>query len=164
MIAAAAILRVLLALPVCQGERQDPERMAIIAAAISSVSNTRDDAAGLLAIGTAESAWCESVHSGLRHGWSGVGLWQLEPGSHRRPPFAGLSIEDTTHAAGEALWMWRHSYTCGPSLVDRFKVYGGRPCAVAWLGGGARARLYRWIYWSLSEPRAHGPRSREVVA
>jgi hypothetical protein len=149
MIAVAPVFRVLLLLAQCFGEPRDPERMAAIAQAIALVSETRDDAAGLLAIGTAESAWCESVHSGQRRGWSGVGLWQLEPGSHRHPPFAGLSLADTTHAAGEALWLWRHSYTCGGALVDRFKVYGGRPCAVAWLGGGARARLYRWISWRL---------------
>lgn len=129
------------------------------------MSESRDDAAGLLAIATAESALCEAVHSGRKHGWSGVGLWQLEPGSHRAPPFAGVSLADTTHAAREALWLWlwRHSWQCGPELVSRFKAYGGRPCPVAWLGGGARARLYHWIFWELSEPRAHGPRSREAV-
>lgn len=150
MIAAAAVLRVLLALPQCYGEARDVDRLSVIASAIVSVSASVDDAAGLIAIGTAESAWCEAVHSGRRRGWSGEGLWQLEPGSHRHPPFAGLSLEATTHAASEALWLWRHSYSCGPELVSRFKVYGGRPCAVAWLGGGQRARLYRWISWRLA--------------
>lgn len=113
------------------------------------MSVTRDEAAALITIAESESALCADVHAGSRRGWSGIGLWQIEPGSNRRPPFAGLSLEDTTHAAGEALWLWRHSWQCGPDLVSRFKAYGGRPCPVAWLGGGARARLYRWIFWSL---------------
>lgn len=164
MISLAPVLRVVLALPQCYGEPRDVDRLEVIARAVAAVSDTRDDAAGLLVIAESESALCKTVHSGQRHGWAGVGLWELEPASHRHPPFAGLSLEATTHAAREALWMWRHSWQCGPELVSRFKAYGGRPCPVAWLGGGARARLYRWIFWELSEPRAHGPRTREAVA
>lgn len=147
MIAAAPVLRVLLALPTCFGEQPDTARLETIAVAVATVSDTRDDAAGLLAIGTAESRWCASVHSGERQGWSGIGLWQLEPGSHRHPPFAGVSTEATTHAAGEALWLWRHSYSYGPSLESRFTVYGGQ--RHGWTGATKRARLYRWISWKL---------------
>lgn len=136
MIAAAAVLRVLLALPVCYGEEPDPERMVVIAESIAAVSTTRDDAAGLLAIGTAESAWCESVHAGRKRGGLGVGLWQLEPGSNRRPPFAGVSLDATTHAAGEALWLWRHT--------TRFGAYAGLGCR-SWSGARRRAGLYVWF-------------------
>jgi hypothetical protein len=149
VIALAPVLAVLLTSPVCFGERQDPERLELIATAIATVSSTRDDAVGLLTIGEAESAWCLAVHSGRRKGWSGVGLWQLEPGSHRHPPFAGLSLADTTHAAGEALWLWRHSYDCGHSIEGRMRVYGGRSCSEPWPGAAKRARLFAWISWRL---------------
>jgi hypothetical protein len=141
----APVLAFLLARPVCFGEHHDPARLETIATAIAAVSNTRDDAAGLLTIGTFESHWCERVHSGRVRGWSGQGLWQLEPGSHRHPPFAGLSAEATTHAAGEALWLWRHSYSYGASLEARFRCYGGQ--REGWRGAGPRAAFY-WKAWA----------------
>lgn len=149
VIAAGPVLRVLLALPFCAGHTRDAPRLEIIATAIATVSDTPADAAALLTIGQHESAWCESVHAGRVRGGNGRGLWQIEPGSRRVPPFAGVSIEATTHAAGEALWLWRHSYTCGPDLVSRFRVYAGLGCDSPWQGAVARAKVMRWITWRL---------------
>lgn len=137
-----AILALLLSFPQCYGEPRDTARLELIAAAIAQVSATPDDAAGLLTIGTHESAWCESVHSGRRRGGHGVGLWQIEPGSRRAPPFAGLTLEETTHAAGEALWLWRHSYGCGRTLEARYRAYAGLPCGSSWAGARSRARMH----------------------
>ncbi len=148
MILAAPVLAVLLSLPQCYGEPRDVPRLALIADAIAAVSDTRSDAAALLAIGTAESAWCESVHSGRKRGGLGEGLWQLEPGSHRAPPFAGLSLADTTHAAGEALWLWQHTARCIDTQA-RFGAYAGLGCH-RWAGARQRANLYVWALWRLS--------------
>lgn len=147
---AAPIFALLLSLHPCYAEPPDPARLELIANAIAAVSSTVDDAAGLIAIGTFESSWCKSVHSGAKRGGHGIGLWQLEPGSRRLPPFAGLSLEDTTHAAGEALWLWRRSYACGSTPVARFSSYAGLPCQLAWLGAGKRARLFRFASWKLT--------------
>lgn len=54
-----------------------------------------------------------------------------------------------THAAGQALWLWRHSYGCGASLTGRVESYAGLGC-VAWLGAGKRARMYRWTSWRIA--------------
>lgn len=128
----------------------DVARLTVIAHAIASVSESVDDAAGLLAIGDAESRWCERVHAGRARGGDGVGLWQLERGSHRAPPFAGLCVADTVHAAGEALWIWRHSYQCGGALSSRFESYAGLRCDVAWRGAARRVAFYTWATWRLT--------------
>lgn len=149
----APVLRVLLALPFCAGHERDLPRLEIIATAIAEVSDTPSDAAALLTIGQAESAWCRDVHAGTRRGGAGQGLWQVEPGSRRVPPFAGTSMADTAHAAGEALWLWHHSFTCGPDLVSRYRVYAGLGCDSPWQGAVSRARMYRWISWRVAVPR-----------
>ncbi len=152
VIAFSTILSVLLSMPVCYGEAQDDERverLANIAYAISYVSETRDDAAGLLTIGTAESGWCEDVHAGIRRGWAGVGLWQLEPASRRTPPFSGTDLDSTIHAAGEALWLWRHSFQYGRDPAARFRAYGAQ--AATWGGGKPRANLFWSIYQKLGK-------------
>ena len=166
MIPVAPILRVVLALPFCHGQPRDTARLEVIATAIAAVADNTPEAAALLTIGQAESAWCETIHAGNASGL-GRGLWQIEPGSRRVPPFVGVSIEATTHAAGEALWLWRHSFSCGPDLVSRFRVFSGiADCNNPWQGAVARARTFRWISWRLAvaEPRAHGPRTREALA
>lgn len=150
MIAIGPVLAVLLTIPICASEPPDPDRLEVIAKAIATVAINTPEAAALLTIGQAESAWCRSVQAGARRGGQGRGLWQIEPGSHRAPPFAGLSLEDTTHAAGEALWLWRHSFSCGGDMVSRFRVYAGAGCDSPWQGAVARARLFRWISWRMS--------------
>lgn len=150
MIAIGPVLRVLLSLPICAHEAPDPRRLEVIATAIADVSRDGADAAALLTIGQSESAWCRTVHAGSRRGGAGLGLWQIEPGSHRVPPFAGLSIADTTHAAEQALWLWRHSFSCGSDTASRFRVYAGAGCDSPWQGAAARSRLFRWITWRLA--------------
>lgn len=151
MIAAWPVIAFLLLQPPCYGEPADPERLVTIGQAVAAVSDTRDDAAGLVTIAVHESALCRSVHSGARRGGPGVGLWQLEPGSHRQPPFAGLSLADTTHAAGEALWLWHHSHQCGHGLRARFAAYAGLPCGSKWAGAASRARFYGYVRWALAQ-------------
>ena len=154
MIPAGPILSVLLQLPACYEDRFDssyPERMATIAYSIASASSNYDDAAALVTIARFESGLCRVVHSGARRGGPGEGLWQLEPGSNRVRPFSGLSLESTEHAAGEALWLWRHSHQCGPSLESRFRGYGGRPCTSKWDGASRRARFYYWVRGAIFE-------------
>lgn len=138
------IIALLLSLPTCSGETQQIDRLALVGQAIASVSTTIDDAAGLITIGTFESAWCASVHAGRQRGGSGLGLWQIEPGSNRLPPFAGLSLAATTHAAGEALWLWHHSRQCGTWPAARFRAYAGAPCGATWTGAARRAAFYGW--------------------
>lgn len=146
------ILHILLQLPTCYKEERDLNQLGLISAAISTVSNNNDDVAGLLTIGTFESAWCFSVGSGRVKGGSGTGYWQIEPGSHRIKPFAGITIEDTTHAAGEALWLWRHSHQCGSSLSNRFTAYAGlNKCPKNWSGAFKRAKFYGWVSMELAK-------------
>jgi hypothetical protein len=144
-----AILAILLSLPPCFGEPSDVERMAIIASAIAAVSRNVEDAAGLLTIGTFESAWCRDVHSGARRGGAGEGLWQIEPGSRRQKPYSGVDLKSTCHAAGQALWLWRHSWQCGPASESRFKAYAGVACGKPWAGAARRGKLFRWLVWRL---------------
>lgn len=141
----APILAALLSLPPCYGEPRDTARLELIARAIAEASSTVDDAAGLLTIGYHESSYCEAVHSGKRKGGHGVGLWQIEPGSRRVPPFAGLSYEETRHAAVQALWLWRRSRQCGNEPARRFASYAGILCDSNWPGSAPRVRLFLWV-------------------
>lgn len=146
------ILSILLQLPTCYKEEKDLNQLGLISDAISSVANNNADVAGLLTIGTFESAWCFSVGSGRKRGGWGVGYWQIEPGSHRIKPFAGITLEDQTHAAGEALWLWRHSHNCGSSLSARFTAYAGlNKCPKNWSGAVKRARFYSWVSMELAK-------------
>lgn len=106
----------------------------------------------MLTIAVFESGLCFRVHSGARRGGQGRGLWQLEPGSNRVPPFTGLSLEDTSHAAGEALWLWRHA-RCGrrPGLAARFAAYAGLGCGRTWAGAAPRARFMTWAVSELTK-------------
>jgi hypothetical protein len=74
------------------------------------------EAAALASIGDHEGRWCWAVATGRIKGGPGEGPWQLEPGSHRKRPFSGSDVASLSHAAGEALWLWRHSWQCGPAL------------------------------------------------
>jgi hypothetical protein len=150
MIAPNLILTILMQLPVCYGETKDINRLEVISNAISCVSNDVNDVAALLTIGTFESSWCKSVGEGKRRGGKGIGYWQIEPGSNRTKPFAGLSLEDTTHAAGEALWIWHHSYQCGSAMNSRFTAYAGLKC-IKWSGAEKRTKFYNWVSWQLNK-------------
>ena len=150
MTLAAALLHAMLALPVCAGEARDPDRLSVIARSIEATGATPSEAIALVTIAQAESGLCAAIHAG-RPGLGGaLGPWQIERASNRVPPFAGLSIEATTHAAGEALWLWRHSYQCGRSFEARFRAYAGAPCGSHWAGASKRAGLYAWISWRVS--------------
>jgi hypothetical protein len=74
-------------------------------------------------------------------GSSGAGPWQIEPGSNRPPPYAGESLPELTHAARQALWLWRHSWQCGHSPEARFRAYAGTSCSSAWAGAHARTQV-----------------------
>ena len=148
----AAITALLLSRPPCYAERNDPDRVAHVtlqAEAIAAVSRTIDDAAALASIGDHEGRWCWSVAIGHKKGGPGEGPWQLEPGSHRSRPFSGNDLASLSHAAGEALWLWRHSWQCGPSAEARFRAYAGLPCDSKWSGAASRSRLYYWSLWRL---------------
>lgn len=147
------VLLVLARLPLCHRDPPTFERLSVIAAAIATVSDTTDDAAALLTIGQHESAWCLDVHDGRARGWGAMGLWQIERGSRRVPPFFGTSLDDTTHAAGEALWLWRHSWQCGRSAAARFRAYGSAPCGSSWPGAESRARMFATLSWRLASQR-----------
>lgn len=142
--AAPVIAAVLILHPTpCMGDKNDAERLPMIGRAIASVSNDRREAAILLTIAYHESRFCERVHSGEIVGApNGHGLFQLEPGSHRTPPFAGLSYEATEHAAGEAIALWR-LFKC-PSLYHHFGGYAGLGCK-SWSGAWPRVATYHRI-------------------
>lgn len=139
---AAKVLSLILSLPTCYRETPQPDRLAVIAESISTVSNTPAEAAALVTIAYHESAFCESVHSGRRKGGPGEGLWQIEPGSHRPRPYSGTGRAETEHAAGEALWLWRHTAGCA-TVSKRFGAYAGLGCRT-WPGATRRERFYWW--------------------
>jgi hypothetical protein len=151
MVSSALILSFLLRLPTCYKEDPDINQLDLISQAIAINVDTISEATALITIGTFESAWCKKVGSGKRKGGSGAGYWQIEPGSHRIKPFAGLSLEELTHAAGEALWLWRHSHQCGSSIKARFTGYAGVKCNVQWSGAIKRTNFYYWAYAELNK-------------
>lgn len=151
MISSALILTLLLRLPTCYGEEKNMDIFKNISIAIGNNSNNLSEAAALITIGTFESSWCTSVGSGKRLGGNGAGYWQIEPGSNRIKPFAGLSLEELTHAAGQALWLWRHSHQCGSSIQARFTGYAGVKCNVKWSGAIKRTNFYYWTYNELNK-------------
>src|SRR4051812_39014835 len=127
-VSAAAITALLLELSTCYAERNDParvEHLTLQAEAIAAVSASPDEAAALVAIAKHEGNFCWSVATGRIKGGPGEGPWQLEPGSHRKRPYSGSDLPSLSHAAGEALWLWRHSWQCGPSPAARFRAYAG---------------------------------------
>lgn len=147
MIPTAPILALLLALPPNWHDRAETgyaDRQAVIAEAIAHASDSREDAAALVTLAQFESGRRRAVHSGEIRGGLGEGLWQLEPGSNRKPPFSGLSEWCTTHAAGEALWLWHHSGQCGSSPAAHFAAYAGS-CKFA-----QAAKRQAFYYWTLS--------------
>jgi len=150
MIQPAIILTILLQLPICYGEEKDISRLEVISKAIGNNCNTLNDAAALITIGTFESAWCADVGSGKKKGGNGLGYWQIEPASNRVKPFVGITLEDITHAAGEALWIWHHSFQCGSSISSRFTAYAGLKC-IKWSGANKRVKFYNWAYWQLNK-------------
>lgn len=134
-------LALLLSLAPCWAERKDParvEHVALIAEAVDSVTEDQRERAALVTIAKFESGLCWSVASGRVHGGDGEGPWQIEPGSRRQKPYSGTDLKSLSHAAGEALWLWRHSWQCGPALESRFRAYAGLPCSSTWSGAHAR--------------------------
>lgn len=143
---AEALLTVLTSLPVCWADRGVPanekaSQLEVIAAALLARTQDPSELAYLTSIAYHESRLCIAVHAGRVRG-RGRGLFQIEPGSRRVPPFTGLSFEATEHAAGEALWMVRHSHQCGSTPADRFTAYAGRECEKYW--PSLRSRVALW--------------------
>ena len=158
MIPAAPLIALLLSLNTCAREPHDAARGArvtTLAESIAEVSDSVDDEAGLVAIAVNESGLCANVHSGARKGGPGEGLWQIEPGSNRTGPFSGLDREATTHAASEALWLWRHTRGCR-GLAARFGAYAGLGCR-SWPGARARVGLYGFVTMRLNAIRNRDP-------
>lgn len=161
MIDASTVLRVLLQLPVCWADRDEPPaehaaRFEVIATAIARAAeptrNPVDTAAMLIALGYRESRLCRAVHAGHRRGGVGEGLWQLEPGSRRVRPFSGLSLEATEHAAHQATWLITHSYSCGARPAQRFTLLAFGRCAPgSWPTQRERVQTYWWAVRELSE-------------
>ncbi len=151
-----ALLAVLLSLPVCWADRGVPanekaSQLATIAGAMVEHTSDPTELAYLTSIAYHESRFCLAVHAGRTRG-PGRGLFQLEPGSRRRPPFTGLSADATAHAAGEALWMVRHSHQCGESPEGRFTAYAGRACGTAWPTLRSRVALWYTVRARLTAP------------
>lgn len=137
----------MLRLPTCYSEEPDVEQLTKISQAIGVNADSISEATALITIGTFESAWCKRVGAGIKKGGHGAGYWQIEPGSNRIKPFAGLSLEELTHAAGQALWLWRHSHQCGSSIKSRFIAYAGiQDCKTTWAGATKRNSFYYWVY------------------
>lgn len=157
------VLAFLIALPVCVADRPHPEakaaQLATIAAAIELATPEPEERAALVTIAWFESRLCLAVHAGRVRGGTAEGLWQIEPGSHRRRPYAGLSELATEHAAGEALWLWRHAGNCRSGLPARFRGYAGLGCGPSsWKGAAPRA-AFMWrtlAYLRKPEPRWYG--------
>ena len=143
----SATLALLLSLPPCYAERNDParvEHVTMIASAIDAAAPERErDRAALVTIAWFESALCWSVATGKVKGGDGAGPWQIEPGSHRPGPYVGDSLPALTHAARQAEWLWTHSWQCGPSARARFVAYAGLDCARGrqWLGAARREQF-----------------------
>lgn len=151
------VLPVLLELPVCVADRGQPEAKAaqlhMVAGAIEEATADPSERAALITIAWFESRLCLRVHAGELRGGLGEGLWQLEPGSRRRPPFAGLGSSETAHAAGEALALWRLGRCAGRPLAARFRAYAGLGCGPRdWAGAEPRARFMRWTLGALRRP------------
>ncbi len=137
---AAIILATMQLFPSCWVERHDvrkAEQYETIAQAIAVEARDSDEAAAMVAIGYSESRFAISVHTGARRG-PASGLWQLEG----RGRFVGLGLDDTMRSARAALWMWRHSWQCGPAFEQRITAYAGLPCSTRW--GGLRIRAERY--------------------
>lgn len=138
----------MLALAPCYSERNDPHRVehvSLLAEAIDSATSKQDERAALITIARFESGFCWAVASGRVKGGPGEGPWQLEPGSRRPRPYSGTTLPELKHAADQALWLWRHSFQCGPSLEARFRAYGGAPCESSWSGARARAGYFFFV-------------------
>lgn len=144
-----AILSVLLALPPCWQDRAEPDRgirLSRIAVAVHGVSQSVDVRARLIAIGWYESRLCRTVHAGSKRGAHGAaGLWQIEHGSRRPGPYAGLSDAETAAAALTAAWLLEHAYVCGPTDADVLTAYAGAPCGSSWPTLVERVRLVQWV-------------------
>ena len=159
MISAARVLDLLLRLTPCWADRGEPpqerlQRFTFIATAITDTSNATprplDNAAMLIALGYSESRLCKAVHAGTKKGGHGEGLWQLEPGSRRKRPFSGLSLEETVHAAGQATWLIRHSFSCGSTPERRFTQLAFGACREnGWPTQSTRVSNYWWAYYNL---------------
>lgn len=157
------VLAFLIALPVCVADRPHPEakaaQLATIATAIELATPVPEERAALVTIAWFESRLCLAVHAGSVRGGSGEGLWQIEPGSRRTRPFAGLGGAATEHAAAEALWVWRHAGPCAVGLPARFRWYAGLGCRPSsWRGAEPRAAfMVRTLaYLRKPEPRWYG--------
>jgi hypothetical protein len=146
-VSAAAILAALVMLPVCWDDRREEarsERLQDVATAIDVAASGDDGLAALLVtVGYHESRFCRSAHAGGRRG-RGEGIWQIEAGSRRQRPFSGLGLAATTHAAGEAAWLLRHSWQCGSGPAARLTAYAGRTCGEDWPTLRERVATYWW--------------------
>lgn len=147
---------VMLLLPICVGDAGEwlrTERIERFGAAVeASAPDDLEAQAALITIAWHESRLCRDVMRGARRGGSAVGPFQIEPASHRQPPFAGLDVEPLAHAAGEAAWLWRHSWRCGPSWAARMTAYAGAPCGSWRQEASRRARFMGWVLWELQQP------------
>lgn len=158
MVLTETVLAVLLSLPVCYADRDDPrkpEQLATVAQAITAVANASknpiDKAAKLVTLFRWEGVGCLAVHSGA-HGGRGRGLYQLEGQGRRYPgPFVGLDFESTLNATRVAGSVLDHSFQCGSRPADVFTAYGARPCGSTWKTLRERVQTYRWATWRLSK-------------
>jgi len=156
------VLPFLLSLPVCVADRGEPElkraQLETVAMAIEAVTPKPSERAALITIAWFESRLCRDVHAGSKRGGSGEGLWQIEPGSRLRRPYAGLDQEATEHAAGEALGLWRRSWCPGQGSAARFRVYAGLGCGPSsWTGAAPRAAFLGLVFAKLTERASFSP-------
>ena len=135
MLPAWVFYAVIAAVPPCWEDRgiDQSARLEVVAVALSTASEARtheknlDLAAKLLTVAFFEGYFCERVHRGMTAG-RGRGLFQLERGSRLTPPFEGVGLEETTHAALEAVRLLKRSQQCGSGAREVFASYAGLPC------------------------------------
>lgn len=163
----ATLLLVLInSLPICWADRGashevKQHQFETIATAIATVAKTDDEAVLLLTVAYHESRLCLRTHAGEKRfaKQKSLGLFQIEKGSRLPPPYAGLSLADTTAAASAALDLLRRSWQCGRTAGDRMTAYAGRPC-----GDWPSRRARENTFWVLSSRLARERRADRLAA
>lgn len=128
MVSAHAVRVAILALGTCWTERDDArlsDHLDRISVAVAAEARDDAEAAALLAIARTESAFSIRVQAApTRSGALSEFQIEARPGRFVGP-LVGLELEPIQNATRAALWYWRHSFTCGPTIRDRFSAYHG---------------------------------------
>lgn len=128
MVSAQAIRAAIVALGTCFSERNDSrlaDHLDRISIAVSLEARDDAEAAALLVIARSEAAFSIRVQAAPTHSGA-LSDFQIEARPGRfAGPLVGLELEPIQNATRAALWYWRHSFACGPTIRDRFSAYHG---------------------------------------